>query len=40
MIEKLGGNDPCPCRSGRRFRRCCRNSGRYGDTNGHYYVRD
>ncbi|MEV4280811.1 SEC-C metal-binding domain-containing protein [Actinoplanes xinjiangensis] len=19
MIEKLGGNDPCPCRSGRRF---------------------
>jgi len=19
LIEKLGGNDPCPCRSGRRF---------------------
>ncbi|WP_222598263.1 SEC-C metal-binding domain-containing protein [Lentzea tibetensis] len=19
MIEKLGGNDPCPCGSGRRF---------------------
>ena len=40
LIEKLGGNDPCPCGSGRRFRRCCRNSGRYDDTNGHYYVRD
>jgi uncharacterized protein YchJ len=40
LVEKLGGNDPCPCRSGRRFRRCCRAGGRYDDTNGHYYVRD
>jgi hypothetical protein len=25
--EKLGRNDPCPCGSGRMFKRCCRNSG-------------
>ncbi|WP_431521609.1 SEC-C metal-binding domain-containing protein [Actinomadura madurae] len=24
MVEKLGGNDPCPCGSGGAFRRCCR----------------
>jgi hypothetical protein len=23
LLEKLGRNDPCPCGSGRRFRRCC-----------------
>jgi len=40
LIEKLGGNDPCPCGSGGGFRRCCRASGRFDDTNGHYYVRD
>jgi uncharacterized protein YecA (UPF0149 family) len=29
LIEKLGNNDPCPCGSGRRFKKCCRNSGRF-----------
>ncbi|MGA2089400.1 MAG: SEC-C metal-binding domain-containing protein [Stellaceae bacterium] len=23
MAEKLGRNDPCPCGSGRRFKKCC-----------------
>jgi hypothetical protein len=40
LVEKLGGNDPCPCGSTRRFKRCCRAKGRYDDSNGHYYVRD
>ncbi|MEM9134564.1 MAG: SEC-C metal-binding domain-containing protein [Actinomycetota bacterium] len=39
-MEKLGNNDPCPCESGRRFARCCRNSGRYDGVNRHYYRRD
>jgi len=29
LIEKLGNNDPCPCGSGRRFKNCCRSSGRF-----------
>ncbi|MCP4963394.1 MAG: SEC-C domain-containing protein [Actinomycetia bacterium] len=29
LLEKLGNRDLCPCRSGRRFARCCRNSGRF-----------
>src|SRR5918999_2985715 len=29
LIEKLGDNDLCPCGSGRRFKKCCRNSGRF-----------
>jgi uncharacterized protein YecA (UPF0149 family) len=29
LIEKLGANDPCPCGSGRRFKNCCRESGRF-----------
>jgi hypothetical protein len=40
LIEKLGGNDPCPAAPGDVFRRCCRSSGNYDDTRGHYYVRD
>jgi hypothetical protein len=27
LCEKLGRNDLCPCESGLRFKRCCRNSG-------------
>ncbi|MEO6810641.1 MAG: SEC-C metal-binding domain-containing protein [Isosphaeraceae bacterium] len=26
-MEKLGRNDPCPCDSGRLFKKCCRKSG-------------
>ena len=29
LIEKLGGNDLCPCGSTRRFKNCCRLSGRF-----------
>jgi uncharacterized protein YecA (UPF0149 family) len=27
LVEKLGRNDLCPCGSGKRFKKCCRNSG-------------
>ena len=27
LAEKVGRNDPCPCGSGKRFKKCCRNSG-------------
>src|SRR6185437_11343622 len=27
LHEKLGRNDPCPCGSGRLFKKCCRNTG-------------
>jgi hypothetical protein len=27
LAEKLGRNDPCPCGSGRLFKKCCRNAG-------------
>jgi hypothetical protein len=27
LSEKLGRNDPCPCESGKCFRRCCLKSG-------------
>jgi hypothetical protein len=27
LTEKLGRNDLCPCGSGKRFKKCCRNSG-------------
>jgi hypothetical protein len=40
LIEKLGRNDPCPCGSGRRFRQCCRTTGRFDGAQGSYYVRD
>jgi uncharacterized protein YecA (UPF0149 family) len=29
LMEKLGGNDLCPCGSGKRFRKCCRDGGRF-----------
>ena len=29
LEEKLGRNDPCPCGSGQRFKRCCLKSGRF-----------
>src|SRR5437773_9366699 len=27
LVEKVGRNDLCPCGSGKRFKKCCRNSG-------------
>ncbi len=27
LAEKLGRNDLCPCGSGKRFKKCCRNGG-------------
>jgi len=27
LTEKLGRNDLCPCGSGKRFKKCCRNAG-------------
>lgn len=29
LEEKLGRNDPCPCGSGERFKRCCLRNGRF-----------
>ncbi|MEL6572711.1 MAG: SEC-C metal-binding domain-containing protein [Pseudomonadota bacterium] len=29
LQEKLGRNDPCPCGSGRRYKRCCLKSGKF-----------
>jgi hypothetical protein len=40
LLEKLGNADLCPCGSGRRFRRCCRNSGRFDDTLRQDYYRE
>src|SRR5262245_26454194 len=27
FVEKVGRNDLCPCRSGKLFKKCCRNKG-------------
>ena len=27
LMEKVGRNDLCPCRTGKLFKKCCRNSG-------------
>ena len=27
LIEKLGRNDPCPCGSGKKFKKCCMPKG-------------
>jgi len=38
LLEKLGRNDPCPCGSGKRYKRCCLASGRYdGALRDHYF---
>lgn len=29
LVERLGRNDPCPCGSGKRFKKCCLESGRF-----------
>ncbi len=29
LLEKVGRNDLCPCGSGQRFKKCCRNTGRF-----------
>ena len=37
LQEKLGRNDPCPCGSGQRFKRCCLKSGAYDGSRREYY---
>jgi hypothetical protein len=38
LTEKLGRRDLCPCGSGRRFKNCCLESGRYdGSLRGHFF---
>lgn len=38
LQEKLGRNDPCPCGSGKRYKRCCLASGKYdGSSRDHYF---
>jgi uncharacterized protein YecA (UPF0149 family) len=38
LLEKLGRNDPCPCGSGRLFKKCCMTSGLYdGSPRDHYF---
>ena len=32
--RKIGRNDPCPCGSGKKYKNCCLNTGRYETT--HY----
>lgn len=27
--HKIGRNDPCPCGSGKKYKNCCMNSGKY-----------
>ena len=27
--KKVGRNDPCPCGSGKKYKNCCLNSGKY-----------
>ncbi|MEM1234828.1 MAG: SEC-C metal-binding domain-containing protein [Pseudomonadota bacterium] len=40
LHEKLGRNDPCPCGSGRRFKKCCMKSGRYDGVERQDYFRE
>ncbi|MEM7399829.1 MAG: SEC-C metal-binding domain-containing protein [Pseudomonadota bacterium] len=37
LQEKLGRNDPCPCGSGRRYKRCCLKSGTFDGSRRDYY---
>ncbi|WP_174838916.1 MULTISPECIES: SEC-C metal-binding domain-containing protein [unclassified Ruegeria] len=37
LQQKLGRNDPCPCGSGRRYKRCCLKSGRFDGSRRDYY---
>jgi hypothetical protein len=39
LTEKLGRKDPCPCGSGKVFKRCGLRSGRYDRALRAYYVR-
>ena len=39
LVEKLGRNDPCPCGSTKRFKKCCLKSGRYDGANKQDYWR-
>ena len=37
LQEKLGRNDPCPCGSGKRYKRCCLKSGKFDGSHRDYY---
>ncbi|WP_366523336.1 SEC-C metal-binding domain-containing protein [uncultured Roseobacter sp.] len=37
LQEKLGRNDPCPCGSGKRYKRCCLKSGKFDGSRRDYY---
>jgi len=37
LAEKLGRNDLCPCGSGKRFKKCCRNPAAFDGVNRHHY---
>ena len=38
LVEKLGRKDPCPCGSGRSFKRCCLKTKRNdGAERAHYF---
>lgn len=30
--SKIGRNDPCPCGSGKKYKNCCLDSGKYEET--------
>ncbi|ABW25457.1 SEC-C metal-binding domain-containing protein [Acaryochloris marina] len=40
LQEKLGRKDPCPCGSGRKFKHCCMQSGRFDGSLRDYYFRE
>ncbi|OUP22594.1 hypothetical protein B5F29_01220 [Lachnoclostridium sp. An196] len=29
LHRKIGANEPCPCGSGRKFKKCCKGKGKY-----------
>ena len=41
LAEKVGRNDLCPCGSGKRFKKCCRDTGCFRRrTAPHYFSRE
>jgi hypothetical protein len=38
LIEKLGRNDPCPCGSSKKYKKCCLEAAAFKD--GDYYFRE
>jgi hypothetical protein len=33
-MAKIGRNEPCPCGSGRKYKKCCETKGQHGGTRG------